>query len=154
LLQTGKKGWMVNIYFCGSIRGGRQLASTYEKIIGMLGEYGQVLTEYLGDDDEITDRDATLSDREIHDRDLKWIMESDLVIAEVTIPSLGVGYEIGRAIEYRKPVLCLYQDSSDEKLSAMIAGSPNVELYHYADAEGLSGPLHRFMSRNAVHRTS
>ena len=49
-----------------------------------------------------------LSDQEIHDRDLQWIIESDMLVAEVTIPSLGVGYEIGRAIEMGKPILCLF----------------------------------------------
>jgi len=36
------------IYFCGSIRGGRDLAATYDKMITMLGTYGKVLTEHLG----------------------------------------------------------------------------------------------------------
>jgi len=31
------------------------------------------------------------------------------VVAEVTIPSLGVGYEIGRAVALGKRVLCLYR---------------------------------------------
>ena len=41
----------MNIYFCGSIRGGRDLAATYEKMIGMLKSYGKVLTEHLGSDE-------------------------------------------------------------------------------------------------------
>ena len=145
---------MVNIYFCGSIRGGRQLASTYEKIIGMLGEYGQVLTEYLGDDDEITDRDATLSDREIHDRDLKWIMESDLVIAEVTIPSLGVGYEIGRAVELGKTVLCLFKKNSDYTISAMISGSDQVKMTYYTNLEEVQDIFREFFKSYVPHRIS
>jgi hypothetical protein len=40
----------MNIYFCGSIRGGRNLAATYEKMIEMLKSYGKVLTEHLGSD--------------------------------------------------------------------------------------------------------
>ena len=72
----------------------------------MLKHYGQVLTEHLGNDQEIESKDRILTDVQIHDRDMEWIRESDLVVAEVTIPSLGVGYEIGRAIELGKPVLC------------------------------------------------
>jgi len=34
------------------------------------------------------------------------------VVAEVTQPSLGVGYEIGRAIEKNKKILCLFRPDS------------------------------------------
>ncbi len=72
---------MGKIYFCGSIRGGRELASTYETLIKQLQVHGRVLTEHLGDDNEIQSRDRVLSDRAIHDRDLQWIRESDVVVA-------------------------------------------------------------------------
>ena len=49
--------------------------------------------------------ESALSDKQIHDRDMKWLLESDLIVAEVTNPSLGVGYEIGRAIGYEKNYL-------------------------------------------------
>ena len=34
------------------------------------------------------------------------------LVAEVTQPSLGVGYEIGRAIENKKKILCLFRPDS------------------------------------------
>ena len=37
-----------------------------------------------------------------------------VVVAEVTQPSLGVGYEIGRAVAMEKPILCLYRPSDDK----------------------------------------
>lgn len=125
----------MNIYFCGSIRGGRGLAASYEKMIALLGNYGKVLTEHLGSDEVIESKDRILSDEEIHDRDLQWIVESDVLVAEVTVPSLGVGYEIGRAIEMGKPVLCLFQKDSEFTLSAMIAGSNRVEMKYYTVLE-------------------
>lgn len=143
----------MKIYFCGSIRGGRELASGYRKIIRILGEFGQVLTEHLGNDEEINGKDALMPDREIHDRDLDWLVGSDLVVAEVTVPSLGVGYEIGRAIQYRKPVLCLFQENAGRRLSAMIAGSPDVEVYQYINPDNLKEKLKEFITRNAAHRT-
>ena len=118
----------MKIYFCGSIRGGRSLASSYEKMIRLLGSYGKVLTEHLGSDEVIESKDRVLSDKEIHDRDLQWIVESDVLVAEATVPSLGVGYEIGRAIEMGKPVLCLFQKGAEFTLSAMIAGSNHVDV--------------------------
>jgi len=145
---------MVKIYFCGSIRGGRELAATYETLITMLQVYGRVLTEHLGDDNEIQTRDRVLSDRAIHDRDLQWIRESDVVVAEVTVPSLGVGYEIGRAIELGKPVLCLFNNGTKSVLSAMIAGSPDVVMQDYSDPVELTNLLKDFISQNVLRRTS
>lgn len=35
-----------------------------------------------------------------------------MVVAEVTLPSLGVGYELGRAVDMKKKILCLFRPSS------------------------------------------
>ena len=136
---------MQKFYFCGSIRGGRELAPLYAQIINMLQRHGTVLTEHLGDDRELLDKDSLLSDEEIHDRDLQWIRDSDMVIAEVTVPSLGVGYEVGRAIHLGKPVLCLFNEDSGKKLSAMIAGCTDVEICRYNQPEELLNRLSAFI---------
>ena len=38
----------MKIYFCGSIRAGRQDADLYARLINQLREYGSVLTEHVG----------------------------------------------------------------------------------------------------------
>ncbi|MEI7962017.1 MAG: nucleoside 2-deoxyribosyltransferase [archaeon] len=43
----------------------------------------------------------------IFDRDVAWIKEADLVVAEVSMPSVGVGYEIGFAESLGKKIICL-----------------------------------------------
>lgn len=144
----------MKIYFCGSIRGGRDLAATYAKLIPMLGSYGKVLTEHLGSDEEIESKDRILSDKTIHDRDMQWIIEADVLVAEVTVPSLGVGYEIGRAIEMNKPVLCLFQKDADYTLSAMIAGSDGIEAKLYTEPEEVGAHFDDFFRKHAPHRTS
>lgn len=125
----------MKIYFAGSIRGGRVDVVLYMQIINHLKQYGEVLTEHIGDKDLEVIGENTLNDNQIHNRDLKWILESDVIVAEVTTPSLGVGYEIGRAIENYKKVMCLYRTNSGKKLSAMIAGSPDVEIRKYTTLE-------------------
>lgn len=144
----------MNIYFCGSIRGGRELALTYGYIIEVLQKHGTVLTEHVGNDEVIQGESRELSDREIHDRDLRWILDSEVLVAEVTVPSLGVGYEIGRAIEMGKPVLCLFAARSDRALSAMIAGSNKVILKTYTKKEEIKDILEEFFKGHAPHRTS
>jgi len=117
----------MNIYFSGSIRGGQQDAELYKELIEELKQYGKVLTEHIG----WQAQETNLSDQEIHDRDLQWVFDSDIVVAEVTTPSLGVGYEIGRAIEMNKPVICLYRSINGNSTSAMIRGCSNLKCFEY-----------------------
>lgn len=126
----------MKIYFAGSIRGGRNDAEIYSQIIEFLQGYGEVLTEHVGKKDLNSMGESALSDKQIHDRDIKWLLESDLMVAEVTNPSIGVGYEIGRAIEAEKKIICLYRES-DKKLSAMISGSKNIDTIKYYQLEDI-----------------
>ncbi|MCA9356115.1 nucleoside 2-deoxyribosyltransferase [Candidatus Nomurabacteria bacterium] len=65
--------------------------------------------------------------------DTGWLDESDIVIAEVTTPSLGVGYELGRAEAKGKRVICLFREGGDKKLSAMILGNKKFITIQYSD---------------------
>ena len=123
----------MKIYFAASIRGGRDDWASYLEIVRQLREYGEVLTEHIGDS-ELSAAGEDISDRDIHDRDLDWLKSSDCLVAEVTTPSLGVGYEIGKATEWGKPALCLYRPAGGRSLSAMIAGSDGVTLIEYQSA--------------------
>jgi len=127
----------VKIYFAASIRGGRDDWPSYLEIVRQLREYGEVLTEHIGDA-ELSAAGEVIGDRNIHDRDLGWLKSSDYLVAEVTTPSLGVGYEIGKATEWGKPVLCLYRAAEGRLLSAMIAGSDRVTLKEYQSANELN----------------
>ena len=131
----------MKIYFAGSIRGGRDDAKLYSEIIDFLKNYGEVLTEHVGSDELMSKGETRMSDEEIHNRDMAWLLESDLMVAEVTNPSLGVGYEIGRAIEANKNIICLYRKSSRNRLSAMIAGSEDVNIIDYDSLENLKTQL-------------
>ncbi|XP_072032576.1 5-hydroxymethyl-dUMP N-hydrolase-like [Amphiura filiformis] len=128
----------LKIYFCGSIRGGRQDGDLYAKLIKQLQSYGTVLTEHVGDKNVLTDSEkGTMSEKDIHDRDVAWLTECDAVVAEVTQVSLGVGYEIGRAVAMNKKILCLYRPQPDKRLSAMIAGAydDSFSVHNYKEEE-------------------
>ena len=131
----------MKIYFAGSIRGGRHDVEIYSQIIEILQGYGEVLTEHLGQKDLTVVGESTLSDKQIHDRDMKWLLESDLMVAEVTNPSLGVGYEIGRAIEANKKIFCLFRGISKNRLSAMISGAKHVNIINYENLNSLEKKL-------------
>ena len=100
----------MKIYFAGSIRAGREDQELYQRLIQELQSHGQVLTEHVGDPNLTQWGDDGPSDQLIFCRDMGWLAEADLMIAEVTIPSLGVGYEIGRAEALSIPVLCLFRE--------------------------------------------
>ncbi len=131
----------MKIYFAGSIRGGRDDAILYLKIINELKQYGQVLTEHVGDEDLRISGEEDKSDKFIHDRDMDWIFESDVIIAEVTTPSLGVGYEIAMAIQLKKHVFCFFDKSKGKSLSAMISGSDYTKIYEYDTFEDIQRSL-------------
>ncbi len=120
----------MKIFFAGSIRGGREDMALYAEIITLLSKYGKVLTEHIGDQKLTIMGEAGLT-RAIRERDIKWLNESDVVVAEVTSPSLGVGYEIAKAEEMGKMILCLYRPIEGKSISAMISGSDKLALKKY-----------------------
>lgn len=136
----------MKIYFSGSIAGGRQDQDLYLEIIQHLKKYGQVLTEHIGDS-SLTSMGSSKTAKEIHDEDMDWLLQSDLVIAEVTTPSLGVGYEIGRALEHNKPIITLFRPYESRRLSAMIEGSDAIACYNYQDLSQAIQILDNFFSK-------
>ena len=130
----------MRIYFAASISGGRADHAVYRQIIELLKRHGTVLTEHFGDA-TLTAAGEDLDDCTIHDRDLDWLRSADVLVAEVTTPSLGVGYEIGRAVEWGKRVVCLHRPSDGRRLSGMIAGCAGVVVRPYTDAAQLPSIL-------------
>jgi len=135
----------MKIYFAGSIRGGREDAALYLQIIEYLKTFGEVLTEHIGDANLTDVGDDGPNDKYIHDRDLEWLQSSDVVVAEVTTVSMGVGYEIGRAVESGKKILCLFRPESGKNLSAMIAGCEDLTLVNYSDLDEAKQVIDEFL---------
>ena len=135
----------MNIYFAGSISGGRGDQAIYAEIIDLLKRHGTVLSEHFGNA-SLTAAGEGIGDRAIHDRDIDWLRQADMIVAEVTTPSLGVGYEIGRAVEWGTRVICLHRPST-RRLSGMIAGSPGVQVIAYATVAELESLLASALSR-------
>ncbi len=116
----------MNIYFACSITGGREFESVYQVITQALSEDGHVVpTAHLAETG-ITTQEAVIEPFDVYQRDVNWIRACDVLIAEVSVPSHGVGYEIGFALGEGKPVLALYQQG--RKVSKMITGNPNTNL--------------------------
>jgi len=131
----------MKIYFAASIRGGRDYARDYKKIISQLSIYGQVLTEHIAEN-KLDDQGEDISETDIFERDTEWLRESDIIVAEVTQPSLGVGYEIALGESLGKRIVCLFKQQSGN-LSAMIKGNRKLEVLEYISIDELSTKLNQ-----------
>lgn len=126
---------MKKVYFAGSIRGGRIDAELYARIIRYIQKTDIVLTEHIGNPD-LNLKEQGKRDVEIYEEDMAWLRESDVVIAECTCPSLGVGYELAYAEKIGKPCHIFY-DRTKTHLSAMLIGNPYFQIHPYEDAESI-----------------
>ncbi len=133
---------MKKIYFAGSIRGGREKAEDYKKIVDILKKDAIILDEHVSNP-KLSSTGEKISNEEIYKRDTNWLKECDLLIAEVTNPSLGVGYEIGYAGSLNKKIVCLYEESAN--LSGMISGNPSIILIPYDKIENLESKLKEYI---------
>ena len=116
----------MKIYFGGSIAGGRTYLEIYQQIVKYLKASGHlVLTEHVVQPD-VLDLEKEFTPGEVYTRDIQWLHQCDCLVAEVSNPSLGVGYEICCALRIKKPVLCLYR--SGIFLSRMLLGNNSEGL--------------------------
>lgn len=127
----------MKIYFAGSIRGGRNDKELYFKIIELLKIYGDVLTEHVGDPSLESSGQVEGTDEYIYERDMAWLKEANVLVADVTTPSSGVGYEIASAEILNKKILCLYREGAEKRISAMINGNKNITIKTYKKIEDL-----------------
>ncbi|WP_048066109.1 nucleoside 2-deoxyribosyltransferase [Methanosarcina acetivorans] len=125
------------IFLSGSIRGGRQLLEIYRLMYDSLEEAGADVLSWHVADPGLEENESKMTEQEIYARDIGLLTKSDALIAEVTVPSIGVGYEICRALVRKIPVLCLHRPEA--AVSAMVLGNPDpsLEVRTYSDKVAL-----------------
>jgi nucleoside 2-deoxyribosyltransferase len=124
----------MNIYFACSITGGREFEHIYQALVsGLLRDGHEIPTAHLADS-AVMDLESIVSPQDVYSRDIEWILAADALLAEVSVPSHGVGYEVCVALAAHKPVLCLYHEG--RRISKMISGNPDpaLEVRTYQDA--------------------
>src|SRR2546430_5351559 len=149
------------VYFCGSIRGGRSLQPLYASVVDFLTQRGyDVLTSHVAARDVLAPyppagasdvpgkmpapRGTGLAQEQregadaaaIYERDMRWLAGCDLLIAEVSLPSLGVGVEAATGQHLGKPIICLGRAAV--ALSAMIEGNPGFRMLGSGGEAGLT----------------
>jgi nucleoside 2-deoxyribosyltransferase len=131
------------VYCAGAIKGDTAYQNNYKEIIQYIGSMNHAALAELNGNFKFS---IPLSDKQIYTRDIKWIESSELVIAEISGPSLGVGFEIAYAIFQKEiPVLALV--SSDvKKVSAMITGcnSKLLTIKRYKNIEDMKNIISNY----------
>lgn len=116
----------MNVYFSCSLTGGRSHETTYGQIVDHLLAQGHAVpTAHLARP-EVMQLERVINPAEVYQRDIAWIDGCQALVAEVSTPSHGVGYEIAYALGLGKPVLCCYREG--ERVSKMITGNDSVGL--------------------------
>jgi len=137
----------MNIYFSCSITGGREDQQVYEAIVNSLLEDGHVVPTAILARNEVMAFESVIQPAEVYRRDVAWVQGCDAVVAEVSTPSHGVGYEIALALSLGKPVLCCYKQG--RRVSKMILGNdhPHVRLAAYDRLEDAVACVRDFLQR-------
>ncbi len=122
----------MKLYFSCSLTGGRQDQPVYAALVRHLLAAGHtVLTAHLAASD-VMDEEKAVDPEAVYERDTAWVEACEAMIAEVSTPSHGVGYEIAYALDRGKPVLCCYRAGAP--VSKMILGNTapgmTVRAYH------------------------
>lgn len=134
----------MNIYFSGSIYGGRQKLEAYKKLVKELAKFGKVLNEEVADDNVLISEES-VSDNDVFESLVDRLKRADLVFAEVTVPSLGVGYEIGYADKTNKRIICVYDKTVTPKLTTMLRGNNRLKIIPYTNINEIINNLENIL---------
>ena len=133
----------VNIYLACTVRGDRAAVRALRVLADRLEQGGHVvLTRHLLADDVET-AEAALSERHVFERDLAWLTAAEVLIADASGSSYGVGFEVGYVLGLSasapKKVLVLFNAARRAQVSRLITGNshPNCVTYAYQDADDL-----------------
>jgi len=135
------------IYCAGPIRGNTTYHENYSEIVRIVESMGHTA---LAEISSKFSSSIPLNAKQIYTRDIKWIDGSKIMIAEVSGPSLGVGFEVSYALFAKKiPVLAVYQDKA-EQISAMISGcsNPLLQVKKYSNVDDLTAIVKNFIANS------
>ena len=133
----------MKIYFAGAIRGGREKVYDYQKMVKQFEERGgEVLTKHVANP-KLSVKGENMSFNEIYERDIKWLKECDIVFADITIPSLGVGYEISYAENLGKPIYAIYEKNAN--VSGFLRGDEKINFLAYESIDEVINEINKIM---------
>ena len=136
----------MDLYVSCSLTGGRGDQPLVAALVAHLEARGhRVLTAHLAHPGAMA-QDGEMSPLAVFERDTDWLRACDAVIAEVSTPSHGVGFEIAYALERGKPVLCCHR--TGVRVSKMLTGirQEGMAMGAYGDVAELLARVDAFLA--------
>ena len=128
----------MKIYFGFTVAGDRSAIETARRVVELLEKLGhEVLTRHLVNDNA-WEADRSIRPQDVYRRDMAWLEQCDLFIAEVSGSSYGLGFEAGYLLgATNKKVVLLYRREAEKRVSLLITGNThaNCTLLPYASVE-------------------
>jgi Nucleoside 2-deoxyribosyltransferase len=143
----------MKIYFGFTVAGDRSSVAAATKIVELLVEMEhEVLTRHLIRSD-VWEADRAISPQEVYLRDMTWLKQCDLFMAEVSGSSFGLGFETGYLLgATTKKVVLFYRRDAEKKISLMITGltHPNCILVPYSNSDEIEDWIRYNLSRTKL----
>jgi hypothetical protein len=134
----------MKIYFGFTVAGDRSSIDTARRVVALLEGWGhEVLTRHLVEDNAGA-ADRRLGAADVYRRDMAWLEQCDVFVAEVSGSSFGLGYEAGYVLGgMGKRAILLYRRECEGRISLLITGNthPNCALIPYGAADDVEGLL-------------
>jgi len=140
----------MRVYLACTVRGDRAGVAAGRAIAERLEALGhEVLTKHLLLDD-VESIESTLTDEAIYGRDLEWVSSCDVLVAEASGSSYGVGFEVGfvlgRSAQSGQRALVLYASGRRHAISRLITGNahPACRTVGYGSLDELRAAVDEF----------
>jgi nucleoside 2-deoxyribosyltransferase len=138
----------MKIYFGFTVAGDRSSVTIARRLVELLETMGhEVLTRHLVSD-TAAQMDRSITPQAVFERDMNWLRQCDIFIAEVSGSSFGLGYEAGYLLgSSEKKAVLFYRRDSEPRISLLITGNthPNCRLAPYSEPEEIEVQLRSTM---------
>lgn len=146
----------MKIFFASPIRGDRSNLEMSKFIVELIKEFGhKVLTEHtVKEKERLMEIENNFGHTNVYQRDMDWLKECDLMIAEASAPSFGVGYEAGYLLggvnssnKKNRKVIILYDKKIENSVSALTVGNTdsNAIVFGYESEEDIRQFLKNYL---------
>jgi nucleoside 2-deoxyribosyltransferase len=133
----------MKIYLACTVRGDRGAVAGLRALVATLeGADHTILTKHLLDDN-VEGAESALSERAVYERDIQWLDACDILIADASGSSFGVGFEVGYVLgrsDRNQRVILLYRADRRDQISRLIVGNghPRCAVIKYENPDDLA----------------
>jgi nucleoside 2-deoxyribosyltransferase len=138
----------MKVYFGFTVAGDRSSVATARRMVELLEGMGhEVLTRHLIEDNA-AQMDRSIPAEAVFERDMNWLRQCDIFIAEVSGSSFGLGFETGYVLgSSNRQAVLFYRREAAPRISLLITGNahPNCLLAPYSEPEEMETRLRSAM---------